>query len=897
MEALNMKKILFILSFVLLQVSVSAQKNMQKADSLFEFGDYARSTTLYQAQLAKSKSNAETCALLNHISDCLVRLGKPNEAISLLDSTIAICKDTLSLEKADLLNTKAEAYMSKGNYEAAQKYTEKALIIEERSVNNVVLKADCYNNLGLISWLNGSDEQALSYFDQALVLRKKKFGIRHASVAGIYNNRALVLANLQPDSALYAYTKALQVYCQIYPAVHPSIAVCYNNIGLVYAQKAVYDSALVNDQKALEIWEKLYPKEHPNQAFVYSCMSRTFLEKGDDLSAERFANGALGIYERNYGAKHPNVAACFVLKGTIQAMRSHYKEALTNFQKALIANVQEFNSADLTVNPTTKGYFDGSLLLSTLLQKAKAFENLHEKKTLALRDLRASLAIYKICDTLVDNLRHTRVNKADKLGLGKQAFEVYDNAVGVAIRLSEVTFKKNHYLAQAFYFSEKSKASVLQEAIADAQAKSFAGIPDEELSKEKTFNTEIATFEQSVAKGIKDPANLTKAQASLFALKRNYALFTTELEQKYPAYYNLKYSNKTLTVKDYRQKLAKGTALVEYLISDERDQVYVFVVNQKKLRVSVLDKSPDLDRNIIGIRNAVKFNSKDGFINTSNHLYKDLMPYCPRHIKQIVIVPDGRLSSLPFEMLLTQKVPENTEYSDMPYLLKKYRINYAYSGSLYLQSLQMNAGAKASVMLFAPVKFDASSGMSDLLGTAAEIHAIDSLFKTKGNTATVFQNDKASSSILKLESGKYALLHLATHGLVNEQNPELSCIFTSKIKADTVGKLYSGDIYNLNLKADLVTLSACQTALGKVSKGEGIIGLSRALIYAGANSIQVSLWNVSDASTKELMVRFYQYKLQEKSNPEALQLAKIDLVKSKEFAAPYYWAPFILIGK
>lgn len=897
MEVLNMKKILFIVSFTLFQLTVFAQKkSAEQADSLFESGDYSRSIILQQTQLAKSKTNAETCRLLNHIADCMVRLGRPNEAILLIDSTIAICKDSLSLVKADLLNTKAEAYMGKGSYEAAQKCTEKALLIEERSVNNVLLKADCYNNLGLISWLNGSDEQALNYFDQALILRKKKLGIKNASVAGIYINRALVLASTQPDSALYAYIKALKVYYEIYPAFHPNIAVCYNNIGLVYAQKAEYDSALVNDQRALAIWEKLYPKGHPNQAFVYSCIAKAYLEKGDYTSAERFANGALGIYERNYGSKHPNVAACFVLKGSIQTKRNNFKQALKDFQHALIANVQEFSNEDITVNPNAKGYFDGTLLLSTLLQKAKVFENRHEKNTLALRDLRAALATYKICDTLVDNLRHTRVNKADKLGLGKLAFEVYDNAVGVAVRLAEVTLKKNFYQAQAFCFSEKSKASVLQEAIADAQAKSFAGIPDEELSNEKALNTEIAVLEQAIAKGIKDPVNLTKAQADLFKIKRSYALFISDLEKKYPAYYNLKYSTRNLTVADYQQQLGKGTAVVEYLISDERDQVYIFVVTSKKLRICVLDKSPDLDKSIIAIRNSVKFMSKADYTSSSYNLYKDLMPYCPHQVKQLVIVPDGRLSSLPFEMLLTKKVSQDVSYTKMPYLLNKYQINYAYSGSLYLQSLQAPSSVKSSVLLFAPVKFS-STGMSDLSGTATEVNTIDSLFSTKGCVSTIFIKEKATDAVLKSESGKYSLLHLATHGLVNEQNPELSCIFTSRTKVDTVGKLYAGDIYNLNLKADLVTLSACQTALGKVSKGEGIIGLSRALIYAGANSLQVSLWNVSDESTKELMIRFYQYKLQNKSNPEALQLAKKDLIKMPGYASPYYWAPFILIGK
>ena len=112
------------------------------------------------------------------------------------------------------------------------------------------------------------------------------------------------------------------------------------------------------------------------------------------------------------------------------------------------------------------------------------------------------------------------------------------------------------------------------------------------------------------------------------------------------------------------------------------------------------------------------------------------------------------------------------------------------------------------------------------------------------------------------------------------------------------GNVFSGEIFNLKLNADLAVLSACQTGLGKVSKGEGVIGLSRALVFAGARSIMVSYWSVADESTSLLMADFYsQFVKQSTPNyREALQQAKIAMIKHKEYAAPYYWAPFVLIG-
>jgi CHAT domain-containing protein len=109
--------------------------------------------------------------------------------------------------------------------------------------------------------------------------------------------------------------------------------------------------------------------------------------------------------------------------------------------------------------------------------------------------------------------------------------------------------------------------------------------------------------------------------------------------------------------------------------------------------------------------------------------------------------------------------------------------------------------------------------------------------------------------------------------------------------------LFSGDIYSLDLSADLVVLSACETGLGKISKGEGIIGLTRALIYAGSNNLVVSLWRVGDASTSLLMTDFYRSMLQGSSYAESLSNAKIGMINSKEYSSPYYWAPFVLIGQ
>jgi CHAT domain-containing protein len=154
---------------------------------------------------------------------------------------------------------------------------------------------------------------------------------------------------------------------------------------------------------------------------------------------------------------------------------------------------------------------------------------------------------------------------------------------------------------------------------------------------------------------------------------------------------------------------------------------------------------------------------------------------------------------------------------------------------------------------------------------------------------------------LSVELGQYRLLHFATHALVNSQHPELSGIVLSLVNEQGQsqdGFLRFHDLYNLRIKADLVVLSACQTALGKVIRGEGLVGLTRGFMYAGAARVVASLWNVNDLATAELMKRFYRGMLADGLRPAAaLRAAQVSMWKEKQWQPPYYWAGFVLQGE
>jgi len=161
--------------------------------------------------------------------------------------------------------------------------------------------------------------------------------------------------------------------------------------------------------------------------------------------------------------------------------------------------------------------------------------------------------------------------------------------------------------------------------------------------------------------------------------------------------------------------------------------------------------------------------------------------------------------------------------------------------------------------------------------------------------------DAGRATVINSGLDQYRIVHFATHGLLNSQHPELSGIVLSLV--DEQGRAQDGflrahDIYNLKLRADLVVLSACQTALGKEVKGEGLAGLTRGFMYAGAARVVASLWDVKDEATSELMKQFYRGMLREGLRPaEALQEAQISMSKNPRWGAPYYWAGFVLQGE
>ncbi len=831
----------------------------------------------------------------------LAAQGQFLEVEKLLQPVLATLPTTPTQQLGDLQRLLASSQLAVGRNDMALDNYNKALATYQKvHGENHDEVADCYDHLGIVYWNTGNNEQALEFMNKALSIRKNLYQENHAEVAASYNNMGLVYAQRQPFEAVEFYEKALAIYKKVYPENHPTLANTYNNLAIIQRGQQQYEEALLNFDKALSIRNMAFGKDHPTQAFTYLSLGQVQTDMGNfDKALENFEK-ALAIYQKNYGQKHPEIAQTYNLLGTLCNKRNDFNKAIAYFQQALVANVADFQDLNSEQNPKPKNYFNGNALLNSLLLKAQTHENKHFQKTLKFKDLKIALQTLETADQLLDELRQTTKNKNDKISLSITASEVYEDAIRLCGQMADVTLTPAFYYRKAFAFAEKSKSAALLSAIFDAQAKEFAGLPAAVLENEKELKAEIAFYEQQISS--KKQEEQATYRDKLFALNRQYEELIKDLEQKYPDYYNLKYNVKTATIDEIQATMSPKTTLVSYFIAERQKRLYCFTITNKNFKATSKALNEKFNDQLTILRNAIVYKTQAIYQETAYQLHEQLLD--PISIasdnEQVIFVPDGRLGIIPFEALLTNKIKDKTAtYADLPYLVKKYAISYAYSATLWVQSLKkmqtQTQNPNQKIALFAPVNFEKAASLKD---SEIEVQEIAGLYQQ----STIFVKKEAQEKLLKSNQMlDYQVVHFATHGFVDENVPDKSGILlAADLSKQEDGVWYLGEIYNAKFNADLLLLSACQTGVGKISRGEGIIGLTRAFLYAGAKNMAVSFWKVADSSTSRLMVDFHRnFREKESANNfgKALQRAKLAMITSKDFAAPYYWSAFVLIGQ
>jgi CHAT domain-containing protein/Tfp pilus assembly protein PilF len=930
-----------------------------------ERGEYNKALEYYFEALQVRKEifgekHNDVAQTFNNIGIVYNNKGEYTMALEYFSKALQIRKEILGENNPDMAqsyNNIGLIYEDKGESTIALEYYFKALQIRKEILgeNNPDV-AQSYNNIGSIYSDKIEIDKALEYYFKSLEINKRIFGEKHITVADSYNNIGLVYYDKDEyDKALEYHFKALQIRKELLDEKHPYIAMSYNNIGIVYYEKGEYDNALEYFFKSLQIYKAIHGEESPYVAGCYLNIGNIFLAKGKYDNALEYYFKSLQIRKKVFGEKHPELTKCFICIGSTYSNKGDYNKALEYFQKGISSCLYDFNDPiDVYEAPIIKGYLKWDYLLQCLLSKAEIFTDKRKSPSGLSFNARKKIALrhYQACDTLIDLTRKKIVTQSDKLSLGEKATKVYKEAIDLLTTIqplnNEVNLTNSMDKDQtlAFYFSEKNKSSVLLEALAGQEAQKYAGIPDSLLQKEHNLKIDIAFCIKQLA----EPENIDSTKAALlqdrlFFSNRSYDSLIEVFEKQFPKYHDLKYGTKPTTIKDIQKLLDKRTAMISYSTGDST--ITIFTLTKNNLNVKKVPKIKNLEDSIVWFRYGLTNTSpvmQENFRRLGYKLYQQLFPDTTPingQIENLYLIPDGELSIMPFEALLTSNYSGNlNDYKNYPFLIKRYNISYSYSANLFYQTFSKEASSTIEIsnlndwLAFAPV-FDNTneqvmvestrelrkqmkwlktdslmvnrsmfnrSNITPLPATETETEAIFKLYDNNNLKAKVLLHNSANEQFIKSGGlSSYKILHFATHGFVNSEHPELSGLLLDQ---DTTGGedgvLYSGEIYNLKLNADLVVLSACETGLGKIQKGEGIIGLTRALLYAGTKNIIVSLWQVADQSTSDLMVDFYKSLLNQRANSsysQSLRTAKLKMISEGKYAHPMYWSPFILVGK
>jgi CHAT domain-containing protein len=413
-----------------------------------------------------------------------------------------------------------------------------------------------------------------------------------------------------------------------------------------------------------------------------------------------------------------------------------------------------------------------------------------------------------------------------------------------------------------------------------------------------------------------DSLEIENLQDKLFASRQHFNAFITSLEKRYPSYYELKYRTPHLSISDIRKKLDANQAYLDYFVGDST--IYTFEITNDNYTVasSPIDSS-SFSKKLKDFRKAIVDADWQSYTRIGYQLYQKLIGPVKDNVKgkELLIVPDAQLSLVPFDALLTAKTSNirSGGYAGLPYLIKKHAVMYGYSPYLIFRRRSKEVVHSTGFLGMAPVfdqpadtlsafkKLTKTNTVPPLMSSLQEVKGIYKLVSAnpvmKAESHIYLRSQATESKLKSPEISHYRYIHLATHAYVNEKKPSLSGIlfYPAKKDSDDDGILYTGDIYNLNLNARLVVLSACETATGQMVRGEGIIGFSRAFLYAGARNVMVSLWNVYDRSSPDLMTKFYRHLLGDEDVAHSLQRAKIEMIKEKRYSMPVYWASMIQI--
>lgn len=815
-----------------------------------------------------------------------------------------------------------------------------------------------FNNIGLVYTKMNDFVNARICQEKAFNIRKVIFGNKNPLLISSLINMGLISQSaMDYNKAIEYYFFAISILQNLISIDTSEVMILYNDLGAAYFKIRDYEKAIIYQENALNLSKRLYGEIHYNTAWYYSNLSTNYLKVKSFSKAIECAFRALGIQSKLLGDNDSEVARSYHNIGQIYLIKGDLDSSIVYLTKGLeiwknkASPPLSFITQNL--NALGKGYREKKefnlsrkyYLLGTEYCENK--ENLwgQSTKTLEVTDIWLGLTnLYKVqylltlarpqLDTALFYAQqalaalHYQQNsistEGSKAQLLQDNYGVYENAIQTS--LWAAALDGNDSLRRvAFDYAEQSKAALLRARIKESDALHFAGIPDSLLEKEYNLRVDIAWRERQRREKLDAGQNETDSvvlaiSSRLFDLRQQYDTLRQLFEQKYLDYYQLKYKLATTGVAALQQDtLLQDQTLLEYFVGDSA--IFVFVVNKDDFQTIEIKRDFPLDSLVMAMRQGIsdRHNTRialtdaqrdeapAAYCRSAHKLYEKLIAPVKDKLKsQLLIIPDGALNYLPFEALLVEKPASPHRFSGHHYLLRDHSVNYCYSATLWKEMREKQHRRPTTGMLLgmAPYFTGDTALLSNLFTYTDQVRKdlqplpfagveVANITELMGGTARY--GDKANKPAFDSLAPHYRILHLSTHGQANDRFGDYSFLAFGETK-DSTGQslLYVRDLYNYTLNADLVTLSACETGLGELQRGEGVVSLARAFSFAGAKSMVTSLWSVSDKKTQELMLNFYSFLYKGRTKDDALRQAKLNLIKKS--GDPYYWAGFVLIG-
>lgn len=826
--------------------------------------------------------------------------------------------------KTLVYNNLGVAFRKAGDPDKAMYYYEKNRTYQEELFHSEHPEiAMSYNNMGGIYYGMGDIARAAQYFVRAANILEYNYGRYNQNVAAAYNNAGLCYLRLDEiDQALHFLEIAQQIKVNILGPDHLDTAIGHSNLASVYMIQGDNNSALENYNRSIAIRLNNYGEEHPNLVNPYLQRSKLFLKMEQPQRALEDLRLGLNIASQRLGSYHPDMVEIYIQIGHAHRAISEYEAAIANYQHAMIRAADNFDNSDYHVNPDDLTSSHPISLLNALSAKADIMSEYY----LLNRDrsiLESAYNTYQLAIDLIGDLQTNFQHESSKLNLLGENFSIFEGAMLTAYNLYRISGSED-YMQELFRITEVSKARIAGELLQESEARRFAGVPDDITSFEREINADIARLHHELTlekeKGHEQDADLVRnLQNQLFDVQASRQNWIDMLEEEYPDYYEMKYSRSVLTIDDVQESLIQDDQLVlNYLLGDEH--LFLMAICKNAVTIHKLNPQIDISDSVETLRESLTTGSTQSYLSVATGLYDHLIAPVDKRISnfnQLLIIPDHVLHYVPFELLLSS-APASSRPETWPYLIQDYKVNYAPSLTVFKNMIRNDSINTNNLLALAPY-IDQSSGMVAEIGlrdytenlsplpiTRYETEEIASLFisqrrfwniLTPRRNVTLLHNDEASiSGLQELDLSEYGYIHFATHAFVHETIPSLSGIMLAHGNSDE-NIIYLSDIYNLRLNADLVVLSACNTGIGSLARGEGMIGFTRAFIHSGAHNLVVSMWRVSDRATSDLMVQFYRDMLNGAGKSEALRNAKLSLIERPETAFPSNWASFILMGR